>query len=146
MENQENMIRVTGRIRLDPREIEISFIRASGPGGQNVNKVSSAVQLRFDVRQSQAYDDYVRERLEKLAGSRLTREGVLVLTAQEHRSQERNREDAIERLLTLIRAAAVVPKIRRATRPTLGSKKRRLESKSKRAGVKNLRRSKPGME
>ncbi len=146
MENQENMIRVTGRIRLDPREIEISFIRASGPGGQNVNKVSSAVQLRFDVRQSQAYDDYVRERLEKLAGSRLTREGVLVLTAQEHRSQERNREDAIERLLTLIRAAAVVPKIRRATRPTLGSKKRRLDSKSKRAGVKNLRRSKPGME
>ncbi len=146
MENQENMIRVTGRIRLDPREIEISFIRASGPVGQNVNKVSSAVQLRFDVRQSQAYDDYVRERLEKLAGSRLTREGVLVLTAQEHRSQERNREDAIERLLTLIRAAAVVPKIRRATWPTLGSKKRRLESKSKRAGVKNLRRSKPGME
>lgn len=146
MENQENMIRVTGRIRLDPREIEISFIRASGPGGQNVNKVSSAVQLRFDVRQSQAYDDYVRERLEKLAGSRLTREGVLVLTAQEHRSQERNREDAIERLLTLIRAAAVVPKIRRATRPTLSSKKRRLDSKSKRAGVKNLRRSKPGME
>lgn len=146
MENQENMIRVTGRISLDPREIEISFIRASGPGGQNVNKVSSAVQLRFDVRQSQAYDDYVRARLEKLAGSRLTREGVLVLTAQEHRSQERNREDAIERLLTLIRAAAVVPKVRRATRPTLSSKKRRLDSKSKRAGVKNLRRSKPGME
>ncbi len=146
MENQGNMIRVTGRISLDPREIEISFIRASGPGGQNVNKVSSAVQLRFDVRQSQAYDDYVRERLEKLAGSRLTREGVLVLTAQEHRSQERNREDAIERLLTLIRAAAVVPKIRRATRPTLGSKKRRLDSKSKRAGVKNLRRSKSDYE
>jgi len=146
MENQGNMIRVTGRISLDPREIEISFIRASGPGGQNVNKVSSAVQLRFDVRQSPALSDDVRARLEKLAGSRLTREGVLVMTAQEHRSQERNREDAIERLLTLIRAAAVVPKTRRPTRPTLGSKKRRLESKSKRAGVKNLRRSKPGME
>jgi ribosome-associated protein len=140
------MIRVTGRISLDPRELEISFIRASGPGGQNVNKVSSAVQLRFDVRQSQAYSDDVRARLEKLAGNRLTLDGVLVLTAQEHRSQERNREDAIERLLALIRAAAVVPKVRRATRPTLGSKKRRLESKSKRAGVKNLRRSKPGME
>lgn len=140
------MIRVTGRISLDPREIEISFIRASGPGGQHVNKVSSAVQLRFDVRGSQAYSDDVRVRLEKLAGSRLTREGVLVLTAQEHRSQERNREDAIERLLTLIRAAAVVPKTRHATRPTLGSKKRRLESKSKRSGVKNLRRVKPGTE
>lgn len=145
MENQGNMIRVTGRISLDPREIEISFIRASGPGGQNVNKVSSAVQLRFDVRQSQAYSDDVRARLEKLAGSRLTREGVLVMTAQEHRSQERNREDAIERLLGLIRAAAVVPKVRRATRPTLGSKKRRLESKSKRSGVKSMR-SRPGMD
>lgn len=140
------MIRVTGRISLDPREIEISFIRASGPGGQHVNKVSSAVQLRFDVRQSQAYDDYVRARLEKLAGSRLTREGVLVLTAQEHRSQERNRQDAIDRLVELIRAAAVVPKVRRATRPTLGSKQRRLESKSKRSGVKSLRRVRPGHE
>lgn len=141
-----DMIRVTGRISLDPREIEISFIRASGPGGQHVNKVSSAVQLRFDVRGSQAYNDDVRARLEKLAGSRLTREGILVLTAQEHRSQERNREDAIERLVALIRAAAVVPKTRRPTRPTLGSKQRRLESKSKRSGVKNLRRSKPGFD
>ncbi|PJI44376.1 alternative ribosome rescue aminoacyl-tRNA hydrolase ArfB [Ferrovibrio sp.] len=139
------MIRVTGRISLDPREIEISFIRASGPGGQHVNKVSSAVQLRFDVRQSQAYSDDVRARLEKLAGNRLTLDGVLVMTAQEHRSQERNREDAIERLLTLIRAAAVVPKVRRATRPTLGSKKRRLESKTKRSGVKNMR-SRPAMD
>lgn len=139
------MIRVTGRISLDPRELEISFIRASGPGGQNVNKVSSAVQLRFDVRQSQAYSDDVRARLEKLAGNRLTLDGVLVLTAQEHRSQERNRQDALERLLALIRAAAVVPKVRRATRPTLGSKKRRLESKSKRSGVKSMR-SRPGMD
>lgn len=140
------MIRVTGRISLDPREIEISFIRASGPGGQHVNKVSSAVQLRFDVRGSQAYDDYVRARLEKLAGNRLTLDGVLVLTAQEHRSQERNRQDAIDRLVELIRAAAVVPKVRRATRPTLGSKQRRLDSKSKRSGVKSLRRVRPGHE
>lgn len=133
------MIRVTHRISLDPREIETSFIRASGPGGQNVNKVSTAVQLRFDVRHSPSLSDDVRARLEALAGSRLTNDGVLVLTAQQHRSQERNRQDALDRLVALIQRAAVVPKARRATRPTLGSKQRRLESKSKRAAVKSGR-------
>lgn len=140
------MIRVTQRIQLDPREIETTFVRASGPGGQNVNKVSTAVQLRFDVRHSPSLPDDVRERLEKLAGSRLTNDGVLILTAQQFRSQDRNREDALERLLVLIREAAIVPKTRRATRPTLGSKKRRLESKGKRSAVKDMRRSKPGFD
>lgn len=139
------MIRVTHRISLDPREIETSFIRASGPGGQNVNKVSTAMQLRFDVRQSPSLPDDVRARLETLAGSRLTNDGILVLTAQQHRSQERNRQDALDRLVALIQRAAVAPKARRATRPTLGSKQRRLESKSKRAAVKSGR-GRPAMD
>ncbi|HTN10372.1 MAG TPA: alternative ribosome rescue aminoacyl-tRNA hydrolase ArfB [Acetobacteraceae bacterium] len=139
------MIEVTPRIRLDERELEESFIRASGPGGQNVNKVSTAVQLRFDVRRSPSLPDDVRARLEKLAGSRLTNDGVLVLTAQRFRSQERNRADALDSLLALIRKAAVAPVKRRKTRPTLGSQLRRLEGKSQRAGVKRLR-SRPAKE
>ena len=133
------MIRVTSRISIEEREIEESFIRASGPGGQNVNKVSSAVQLRFDVRHSPSLPDAVRARLEKLAGSRLTLDGVLILTAQAHRSQERNRQDALDRLIALIRQAAVAPIPRRPTKPTFGSKLRRLEAKGVRSTIKKLR-------
>jgi ribosome-associated protein len=140
------MIRVTDDIVLDEREIEESFIRASGPGGQNVNKLATAVQLRFDVRHSPALPDAVRARLEGLAGRRLTREGVLVITAQRHRTQERNRQDARERLIDLIRSAAIAPVPRRKTRPTAASRVRRLAGKKRRANVKNLRRDKPALD
>ena len=133
------MIVVTPRIVLDERELEETFVRASGPGGQNVNKLSTAVQLRFDVRRSPSLPDDVRARLERLAGSRLTGEGVLIIVAQRHRTQERNREDARERLVDLIRRAAVAPTPRRPTKPTLASKRRRLDSKARRSRVKTLR-------
>ena len=133
------MIQVTPRIALDETELEFAYIRASGPGGQNVNKVSSAVQMRFDVRRSPSLPDAVRERLEKLDGRRLTQDGVLVISAQRFRSQEQNRQDALDRLLDLIRQAAVAPIYRRPTRPTLGSKRRRLEAKGHRGDIKTLR-------
>jgi len=133
------MITVTDAIAIDEREIEERFVRASGPGGQNVNKLSTAVQLRFDVRQSPSLPEAVKARLERLAGRRLTQDGVLVLVAQRHRTQEDNRRDALERLLELIRRAAVAPVRRRPTRPTLGSRERRLESKKQRAGLKRGR-------
>ena len=133
------MIQITPSIALDEAEIEESFIRASGPGGQNVNKVSSAVQLRFDVRGSPSLPNDVSIRLQRLAGSRLTQDGVLILIAQKYRTQERNRADALERLVALIREAAIPPVPRRPTRPTLASKKRRLETKGKRSEVKKLR-------
>jgi ribosome-associated protein len=137
------MIRITDRIGIDEAEIDESFIRASGPGGQNVNKLSTAVQLRFDVRHSPSLPDDVRQRLEGLAGRRLTRDGVLVLIAQRHRTQERNRQDALDRLIELIRQAAVRPVPRRPTRPTLASRKRRLDGKKRRSDVKTLRQVKP---
>jgi ribosome-associated protein len=140
------MIRVTDSISLDESELDERFIRASGPGGQNVNKVSSAVQLRFDVRQSRSLENDVALRLMALAGSRLTNDGVIVITAQQHRTQERNRADARERLCELIRQAAVRPVKRRATKPTKASKEKRIEGKKIRSGVKNLRRSKPGVD
>jgi ribosome-associated protein len=140
------MIRITAAISIGENELEERFIRASGPGGQNVNKLASAVQLRFDVRRSPSLPDDVRARLERLAGKRLTRTGVLVIAAQRHRTQERNRADALERLVDLIRRAAVAPVPRRATRPTAGARERRLQSKKHRASIKGLRQQKPSFE
>jgi ribosome-associated protein len=140
------MIRVTPAISIDERELEERFIRASGPGGQNVNKLSSAVQLRFDVRRSPSLPHDVRARLERLAGRRLTNEGVLVLVAQRHRTQERNRQDALDRLIEMIQRAAVAPIPRRPTKPTKGSRERRLEGKKRRSSIKGLRQIKPGLD
>jgi len=140
------MIRVNAQIELDEREIQEDFVRASGPGGQNVNKVSTAVQLRFDVAHSPSLPDPVRERLIGLAGRRVTQDGVLIIEAERFRSQRRNRDDALERLIELIREACEVDKPRRPTRPTLASRKRRLDSKQRHGETKKLRRSKPGID
>jgi ribosome-associated protein len=132
-------IRINHRITLDESELQEEFMRASGPGGQHVNRTESAVQLRFDARNSPNLPDEVRERLMRLAGSRVTQDGVLVIAADRYRSQRRNRDDALERLIDLIQEAAVPPRPRRPTKPTYGSKQRRLEGKAKRSEVKKMR-------
>ena len=140
------MIQVTPEIAIDDGELSETFVRSSGPGGQNVNKVSSAVQLRFDVRGSPSLPNEVAVRLMRLAGKRLTKDGVIVIMAQSHREQERNRADARRRLFDLIREAAVKPVPRRKTRPPKASKQKRLEGKKHRGRIKNLRQSRSGID
>ncbi len=134
---------ITPEFVLDDNELEEKFVRASGPGGQNVNKVATSVQLRWNVRSSPSLPEAVRERLLRLAARRISAEGVLLIEARRFRSQERNRQDARERLAAWIRKALEPPQPRRPTRPTLAAKKRRLESKRQRSQVKRLRRSEP---
>jgi ribosome-associated protein len=126
-------------ILLDESEFDFSFVRASGPGGQNVNKVATAVQLRFDVRRSPSLPDDVRRRLERLAGRRLTQEGIMVISAQRFRSQERNRQDAVDRLVALIQEAAIPSVPRQPTKPSAAARQRRLDSKGQRSTIKSLR-------
>jgi ribosome-associated protein len=140
------MIRITRDIAIDESEIQQEFIRASGPGGQKVNKTATAVQLRFDVGNSPSLPDDVRQRLVRLAGKRMTEDGVLIIEARRFRSQDRNRQDAIDRLVALIRQAAEKPTVRRKTRPTLASKRHRLENKRRQSEKKRLRRSVPRSE
>lgn len=135
------MIQVTAEIALDEDELEFDYVRASGPGGQNINKVATAVQLRFNLGGSSALPESVRQRLGRLAGRRLNADGILQIEARRFRTQEQNRQDALDRLVNLIRAAALPPRPRRPTRPSAASRQRRLEAKKRRSTVKRLRRS-----
>lgn len=136
------MIKITNSKFLNEDDIDVRFIRSSGPGGQHVNKVESAVQIRFDVKKCDFIDDDMYSRLRKLAGSRMTLEGVVVITSSETRSQTRNREDAIARLVALLKNGAIKPRPRKKTRPTLASKKRRIEGKKRTSTLKKMRRKK----
>jgi ribosome-associated protein len=136
------MIRITRTLQIDERDLEEIFTPASGPGGQNVNKVATAVQLRFNLGANTTLPDPIKARLAMLAGKRLSKEGILVIDADEQRTQLRNREEAREKLFALIREATIVPKARRATKPTKASQARRLDAKSRRGDVKKLRRDK----
>lgn len=140
------MIEITPEIEINEGEIQFEFIRASGPGGQKVNKVATAVQLRFNVAGSPSLPDEVRQRLIHLAGNRMTEDGVLVIHAKRFRSQDRNRQDAIDRLIALIRKASVQPKSRLKTKPTPASKERRLEAKRRRSKTKRIRRYDPPLD
>lgn len=131
---------ITSSISIDESEIQLEFVRSSGPGGQNVNRVATAVQLRFDVHNSPSLPDDVRQRLTRIAGKRVTEGGVLIIDARRYRTQERNRQDAIDRLVELVRRAARKPKVRRRTKPTAESKRRRLEAKRRRSEKKRLRK------
>lgn len=133
------MIGITSSVSINESEIQIDFIRASGPGGQNVNKVSTAAQLRFDIRNSPSLEPEVKERLVKIAGNRVTEDGVLLIEAKRYRTQEQNRFDALQRLVTLVQQALERPKTRRKTRPTLASKQKRLQAKRQRSEKKRLR-------
>ena len=140
---QPDMIEVTPTVRIDENEIQYDFIRASGPGGQNVNKVSTSVQLRFDVRNSPSLEPDVKERLIRLAGNRVTEDGILIIEARRYRTQDQNRFDATQRLIVWIQKALEKPKVRRATRPTITAKVARLGNKKKRGEIKRIRRYVP---
>ncbi len=135
------LIRITRSLAIDEREVVTSFVRSSGPGGQNVNKVATAAQLRFDIRHSPSLPEGVRERLLRLAGRRVTSRGVLIIDARRYRSQERNRQDALERFIALVRKAAESPQTRRPTGPTAASRERRLDSKRRQGATKKMRQA-----